>query len=104
MTKTPIQIELTGAERSELESRSRGLRAAHRDVIRARMILLVADGRTLSSIARQVGKQRKIVRKWAERFSKKRIEGLSDKAGRGRVPAFSPGGGDVPGETRVRAA
>jgi transposase len=104
VTRTPIRIELTRAERAELEQRSRGLRAAHRDVIRARIILLVAEGRTVSSIARQVGKQRRIVRKWAERFSKKRIEGLSDKAGRGRVPVFSPSGGDAPGEARVRAA
>lgn len=104
MNKTPIHLELTQEERLELESRARGQRAAHRDVVRAKVILLIADGHTLSSVARQVSKQRKIVRKWAERFSKKRIEGLVDKPGRGRVPVFSPGGGHAPGQARLRAA
>ena len=104
MNKTPILLELTEEERTELEFRARGQRAAHRDVVRARIILLIADGHTLSSVARQVSKQRKIVRKWAERFSSKRLEGLMDKPGRGRVPVFYPGGGHAPGQARLRAA
>jgi hypothetical protein len=101
---TPIRIELTEGERRELESRARGQRAAYRDVVRAKIILLIADGHTLSSVARQVSKQRKIVRKWAERFSKRRLEGLVDKPGRGRVPDFSPGGVHASGQTGLRAA
>ena len=104
MNATPIRLELTREERTELESRTRGQRAAHRDVVRAKIILLIADGHTLSSVARQVSKQRRIVRKWAERFSKKRLEGLMDKPGRGRVPVFSPRGGDASRQARLRAA
>lgn len=104
MSKTPIEIDLTAEERAELESRSRGLRVAHRDVIRAKIILLISQGRTLLSVAREVGRQRKIVRKWASRFQAKRLAGLIDKSGRGRAPTFSPCGRDPSGETRVRAA
>jgi hypothetical protein len=101
---TPIRIELTAAERIELSARVRGQRLAHRDVVRARIIVLLADGHSLSSIARQVGKTRKSVRKWGERFTQKRLDGLADKPGRGREPVFSPGGRHTSGETRVRAA
>lgn len=104
MNKTPIRIELSKQERAELEARTRSQTMAHRDVLRATIVLLLADGQSVSAIARQVSKQRKIVRKWGERFVKKRLQGLSDKPGRGRVPLFSPGGHDAPGETRVRAA
>jgi hypothetical protein len=101
---TPIRIELTKQERIELEGRTRSQTMAHRDVLRARIVLLLADGESVSAIARLVSKQRKIVRKWGERFIKRRIEGLQDKAGRGRVPRFSPGGGGPSGEARMRAA
>jgi transposase len=59
---------------------------AHRDVVRARIVLLLADGHSVSSLAGQAGKTRKIVRKWGERFVKKRLEGLQDK-GRPRARA-----------------
>jgi transposase len=85
-------------------ARTRSYTMAHRDVLRARIVLLLADGESVSSVARQVDKTRKIVAKWGERFVKKRIGGLCDKPGRGRVPVFSPGGGRASGEARVRAA
>ncbi len=104
MNITPIRIELTQQERTELEMRTRSQTMAHRDVLRARIILLLADGQSLSSITRQVGKTRKIVRKWGGRFVKKRLEGLCDKAGRGRIPLFSPGRRDPSDQARMRAA
>lgn len=104
MNRTPIRIELTRQERQELEARTRSQRMAHRDVLRARIILLLAEGRTVSSVARQVSKQRRIVAKWGNRFVKKGLEGLQDESGRGRAPVFSPGGGIVSDQTRMRAA
>ncbi len=104
MNTTPIQIELSKQEREELTVRTRSQTMAHRDVLRAMIVLLLADGQSVSAIARRVRKQRKIVRKWGERFVKKRLEGLCDKPGRGRVPLFSPGRGDAPGQARMRAA
>jgi hypothetical protein len=104
VSTTPIRIELSKDEREELEARKRSLKMAHRDVLRATIVLLLAEGRSVSAIARQVRKQRKIVRKWGERFVKKRLEGLRDKPGRGRVPLFSPGRGGPSHQTRMRAA
>lgn len=73
----------------------------YRDVLRATMVLLLADGNSVSTVAKQVGKTRKTVRKWGERFVKKRIGGLKDKPGRGRLPVFSPGGRYLSGEARL---
>jgi transposase-like protein len=101
---TPIRIELTSEERTELAARTRSHVMAHRDVLRARIVLLLADGCSVSSVARQVGKTRMIVRKWGERFVKKRMEGLHDKSGRGRGPVFSPGDRGASGKARLRAA
>jgi restriction endonuclease Mrr len=101
---TPIEVELTRQERTELTRRARSQKMAHRDVLRAKIILMLAEGQSVSAIARQVLKQRKIVRKWGERFVKKRLEGLCDEPGRGRVPLFSPDRGNSANQARVRAA
>lgn len=66
--QSPIHIVLAAAERAELERRARSLAAAHRTVVRAKVILKVADGQSLSAIAREIMPGRRHVRKWAERF------------------------------------
>lgn len=104
MNTTPIRIKLTEEERATLTARSRGQCTAHRDVVRANIVLRLADREDLSAIARAVGVTRKIARKWGERFEKTRLAGLRDKAGRGREPVFSPRSHDALGEARVRAA
>ena len=104
MNKSPIHIVLTTEERAVLTARTRSQVMAHRDVQRAQIVLLLADGCSVSSVARQVSRTRMIIRKWGERFLKKRLEGLHDKPGRGREPAFSPGDRDASGQARLRAA
>jgi len=66
--ETPIRIELAEVERAELETLARSHTASHGQVVRARIVLGVAAGRTLSSVAREVRCGRRIVRKWAQRF------------------------------------
>src|SRR5580693_7018845 len=102
--RTPIRIELSDAERCALEHKARAHCAPHRDVVRARIILLLAEGRTVSSVAGEVGCERRIVRKWAERFQRKRLHGLEDDARSGRPARFSPRSGSASGEARLRAA
>ena len=102
--KTRIDVRLSEAEREELGRRARGQLVPHRDVIRAKMILRLAEGAPIGRVALETGKQRRIVRKWAERFVKKRLLGLQDKEGRGRPPRFSPRSRDSCGQARVRAA
>jgi transposase len=102
--QTPIHIELTAEERTELERIARAESLPHRAVVRARVVLGLADGVSVSAIARQVGRQRRIVRKWADRFVRKRLCGLEDASRSGRPARFSPSGRAALGEARVRAA
>ena len=100
--KSPWVVVLSLEERTELErwQRSTTLRSGLSK--RARMVLLRADGLALSEIARRLDIGRRIVRKWVQRFESQRVAGLNDKAGRGRKPVFSPGGGGASGQVGLR--
>ena len=98
---TSIRIELTTDERAELEILARSLAVSHRTVVRARLIVLLADGETVASTARRVQLRRRIVYKWAHRFVRKRIAGLDDEPRSGRPGRFSPRSGDASGEARM---
>ena len=87
-----------------LDDIARTMTLPHRDVIRARTILLLADGVSQAEVSRRVGLRRRIVRKWAERFVERGLLGLDDAPRSGRPPRFSPGGGHAPRKARVRAA
>ena len=95
--KTALVIDLTPEERKELEAwqRSSTIRAGLAK--RGRVILLLADGRPLLHIAQTLAIHRTLVYKWGRRFLKDRLQGLSDKPGRGRKPLFPPGGRRPPG-------
>ena len=90
MNETPICIKLNAEEKFVLEHLARSLTAPHRDVVRAKTILLLAEDYSVSAVARLVGRQRRIVRKWAQRFLKKRLKGLLDEPRSGRPARFSP--------------
>jgi len=102
--RTPIRIELSDAERCELERTARAQCAPHREVVRAKVILRLAEGHTVSAIGREAGLERRIIRKWAERFQRKRVRGLQDNPRSGRPPRFSPRRRSPSGEVGVRAA
>ena len=57
---------------------------------RARAMLLLAEGRTYISTARQVGLAECHIRKWAKRFLEQGVVGLSEKPRPGRLPLFAP--------------
>jgi hypothetical protein len=101
---SPIRIELTGSERAELERIARAQALPHRAVVRAQLVLLLADGRSISGAAQDLGLERRIVRKWADRFVRKRMRGLEDAARSGRPARFSPGGRAADRQACVRAA
>lgn len=102
--RSSIQIELTAEERSELERRVRLTTAPHQVVIRARVVLMLAEGHSITDTSHHVGLGRRIVHKWGERFVNKRLDGLRDNPRSGRPPRFSPGGGDASDQDGVRAA
>jgi len=102
--KTSLHVVLTPQERDQLEQRLRCTTTSLGLARRCRAILEVADGLPLVEVARLVDLTEKHVRKWVQRFLERRLDGLHDRPGRGRKPAFSPRGSDARGEDRLRAA
>jgi FixJ family two-component response regulator len=68
--RVPTVVELSGAERAELESWSRRRKTAQALALRARMVLQAAAGLTNTSIAAELGIAKHTVGKWRERFAK----------------------------------
>lgn len=90
MARRVDPIALTTDEREKLEAWQRSTTISAGLARRARAILLLAEGKTQGVTGKIVGMGRRIVRKWAKRFSKKRIVGLYDAKRAGRAPVFSP--------------
>ena len=86
-----ISIQLTRAERQTLLAWQRATTISAGLARRARIVLLLADGMTITDIAATVGMSRRHVYKWLQRFVQEGVEGLTDKPGRGHrhVPPAS---------------
>jgi transposase len=81
---TSLTIRLTSAERQTLLAWQRATTISAGRARRGRIILLVADGISISDIAATVGISRRFVYKWVQRFLQAGLEGLADKPGRGQ--------------------
>lgn len=90
--RSPFVIELTPEERKILERRSRQYTLPHRDVIRAKIVLLAAEDLENKEIGERLDLRREIVSKWRKRFFKERLPGLEDQPRRGRPAVFPPSG------------
>src|SRR5437773_1014157 len=80
------RIELAPEEGEELSRRARATTVSVRDRQRAEIILLSAQGLTQQHIAEQLGISRVAVNRWVGRVALHRLDGLNDRAGRGRKP------------------
>lgn len=87
---SPFEIVLTQAERAELESVGRKYTSPYCDVIRAKVVLLAAEGMDNHEIGDRLDLPRQIVSKWRKRFFEQRLEGLESRPRSGRPPLFSP--------------
>ena len=83
-------IVLSPEERKELERWTRCTTIPAGRARRARIVLLLARGKTHTRTAELAGVQRRVVYTWGKRFVQKRIDGLDDKPGRGAKPRFPP--------------
>ena len=63
-----------------LEVRVRAPTSEQRDVVRARIVLLAAEGRSTRSIALAVGVMPFTVSTWRGRYAREGLSGLSDRA------------------------
>ena len=89
MSRVSPTIILFSEEKEQLEKTVRSHCAAKRDVFRASVILLASQGLQNKSIAEELNVSEKVVAKWRNRFSKFRLEGLTDSPGRGRPKVFT---------------
>jgi transposase len=79
-------IELTPEERCKLHRIAHAPTAAQRDALRARIILLRAEGHKEAEVAGRVGTSLTTVSLWSSRFELQGLDGLKDRKGRGRKP------------------
>jgi hypothetical protein len=88
--KTSFSIRLTPAERLTLLTWQRATTIPAGLARRARLLVLLADGMTITEAAATVGLSRRHSYKWIRRFVQEGLEGLADKPGRGHRPMPRP--------------
>ncbi|MHB8621679.1 MAG: helix-turn-helix domain-containing protein [Chloroflexota bacterium] len=88
--KSPFLLEFTTEQRRELEARARRYTLPYRDVTRAKMVLLAAEGLDNDEIAARLDTRREIVSKWRKRFFEHGLAGLEERPRGGRPPVFPP--------------
>ena len=82
--RTSLTIRLTPAERRTLLAWQRSTSIPAGVARRGRIILLLADGMTITDTAATVGLSRRHTYKWIQRFVQEGLEGLHDKPRRDR--------------------
>jgi len=82
-------VVLNEGDREELERRVRAHTSSQREVRRARVVLMAADGVSNRQIAKAVGIDQIYVGVWRKRYVADGLKGLEDRprAGLGRVEA-----------------
>jgi len=88
--KSPFVVDLTAEEQRKLESAARQYTSPYCEVVRARIILMAAQGLSNDLIAARLDTPRQIVSKWRKRFALARLPGLEGQPRGGRKARFSP--------------
>lgn len=97
---SPYAVALTDKEERKLQETARKYTSPYCDIIRAKIILLSAEGLENTEIAARLDLPRQIVSKWRKRFCEERLGGLESRPRRGRPNLFPPrdrGGGQGAG-------
>ena len=88
--KSPYHIVLNADEEKELVRRSSKYTLPYFTVLRAKMILLAAQGLNNDQIATKLDTRREVVCMWRKRFFKQRLECLEERSRPGRPRTFAP--------------
>ena len=88
MIPKAAEVRLTPEDRAVLEARVRAPTTEQRDVTRARIVLLAAEGRSTRSIAATVGVMPFTVSTWRGRYAREGLSGLADKPRPGPKPRY----------------
>jgi len=87
---SPYSIVLTKPEKAELLRRAGKYTLPYFQVLRAKMVLLAAEGLANDVIASRLDTRREIVSMWRKRFFDQRLSGLEELVRSGRPRVFSP--------------
>lgn len=90
MVPKAVEVRLKPRVRKVLEACCRSALTAQRDVRRARIVLLAAEGRSTRSIAAEVSVQPRIVSLWRRRFAMHGLGGLKDLPRGNPPPIYGP--------------
>ena len=85
---TPVPVLLDTATRAELERVVAAPTSQVRQVRRARIVVLAAEGKPNDEIAAELGCNVNTARLWRNRFVAQGLAGLQDAPGRGRKPVI----------------
>jgi transposase-like protein len=86
--KSPYKVLLSVDEKVRLQAIARKYTSQYRDVMRAKIVLLAAEGLSNKEIGQRLDLPRQIVSKWRKRFFDQRLAGLQEKPRRGRPGVF----------------
>jgi len=84
-----VPVVLSAGERAALKKRVRGAKTAHRDRLRAQIVLAAGRGRDNARIAADLQVSVDTVRKWRGRFAVRGVAGLADLPRCGRPRRIS---------------
>ena len=89
MSKPVPALAMTEGQREVLESLARSQSGAHREVVRAKALLMAADGASNATIARALSLSRGTVANWRARFAEDGLVKFGQvREGRGRKPSI----------------
>jgi hypothetical protein len=86
---SPYKIRLTKNEAAVLKKRACKYTLSYYIVIRAKMILLAAEGLSNDQIAARLDTRREVVSQWRKRFYYERLAGLEERPRPGRPRSSS---------------
>src|SRR5258705_9965841 len=82
-------LEMSAGQREVLESLARSQSGAHREVVRAKALLMAADGVANTAIAGSLSVSPASVKSWRDRFTAEGLAKLGQvRKGRGRKPSI----------------
>ena len=88
---SPFVITLAEADRAELQRRARCYTLPHAGVVRAKIVLLAAEGLENTVIAARLDVHVGVVSRWRKRFAGEGMGGLADRERSGRPRVFPAG-------------
>ena len=89
---SPFPIVLSNDEQRQLQKIAGHYTSPYFEVVRAKIVLLAAQGLENRRIGERLDLPRQIVSKWRKRFFEARLAGLQDQPRRGRPRIFPPTG------------